>query len=318
MKLIDQLGNAVSTRNRKALELYDTAVAQLNVFRIDPMATIESALAEDPSFVMAHAFKAGVLLTTSERGAESAIAAALDAAAAHQGHALDRELAHLQGRASVAERRFRRRPPRSMAASPPSIRATCWRCRSRTCAISCSATRRCCATVRRRRCARGAIVKVPSGIVLGMHAFGLEECGHWDSAEIAGRSAIELNPADAWAAHAVAHVMEMSGRTREGIEWLESHRAWLERAELLRVPQLVAHRPLPPGKRRSRFRARRLRHAHPSRSVSCRDGNGGRFRAPVAPAIARRGRRRSMERAGGELADLRRRRLLRLQRRARA
>ena len=78
------------------------------------------------------------------------------------------------------------------------------------------------------------------GAILGMHAFGLEECGAYDDAEAIGRRAVELNPADIWAAHAVTHVFEMRGQTRSGIDWIKEHRAGLERGQLLRLPQLVA------------------------------------------------------------------------------
>lgn len=57
------------------------------------------------------------------------------------------------------------------------------------------------------------------GYMLGMHAFGLEEAGCYREAERTGRRAVEINPADAWAVHAVAHVMEMEGRHREGVGW---------------------------------------------------------------------------------------------------
>jgi tetratricopeptide (TPR) repeat protein len=60
------------------------------------------------------------------------------------------------------------------------------------------------------------------GYVLGMHAFGLEETGLYDRAEDAGRKALELNRRDPWAVHAVAHVLEMQGRIREGMEFLGS------------------------------------------------------------------------------------------------
>ncbi|MBB5372047.1 tetratricopeptide repeat protein [Acidocella aromatica] len=58
------------------------------------------------------------------------------------------------------------------------------------------------------------------GYVLGMAAFGLEESGDYEAAERAGREAVEINPADTWAIHAVAHVLEMQGRADEGIAWL--------------------------------------------------------------------------------------------------
>jgi tetratricopeptide (TPR) repeat protein len=60
------------------------------------------------------------------------------------------------------------------------------------------------------------------GFVLGCHAFGLEEAGDYAAAERAGRRAIELNRADIWAAHAVAHVLEMQNRTREGVAWVDA------------------------------------------------------------------------------------------------
>jgi tetratricopeptide (TPR) repeat protein len=59
------------------------------------------------------------------------------------------------------------------------------------------------------------------GFVLGCHAFGLEETGAYAEAEHTGREAIEYNPADIWAAHAMQHVFEMTGRPRDGIAWTE-------------------------------------------------------------------------------------------------
>jgi hypothetical protein len=57
-------------------------------------------------------------------------------------------------------------------------------------------------------------------ILLGMHAFGLEETGDYARAEESGRRAVELQPLDSWAHHAVAHVMEMQGRPEDGIGWM--------------------------------------------------------------------------------------------------
>lgn len=54
------------------------------------------------------------------------------------------------------------------------------------------------------------------GFFLGCRAFALEETGDFTSAEETGLMAITHQPDDMWGLHAVAHVMEMTGRTREG------------------------------------------------------------------------------------------------------
>ncbi|HEX7116427.1 MAG TPA: tetratricopeptide repeat protein [Steroidobacter sp.] len=220
MKLADRFGNAVSTRNPKALELYDCAVAELNVYRIDPLATIDAALAEDPSFVMAHCFKAGVLATTSERS-EPAMSAAIEAAERNAGTALERERMHIAAARAWMNGDFALSTklygdivaeyPRDLFALQVAhlcdfLLGNAPMLRDRP------------AQVLRAWGER----ETERGVILGMHAFGLEECGRYEQAEVAGKKAIELNPADAWAAHAVAHVMEMTGRTRDGIEWLQS------------------------------------------------------------------------------------------------
>jgi hypothetical protein len=55
-----------------------------------------------------------------------------------------------------------------------------------------------------------------------MQSFGLEESGHYDAAEAAGHAALEVNPDDVWATHAVAHVLEMQGRVDEGIRFMRT------------------------------------------------------------------------------------------------
>jgi tetratricopeptide (TPR) repeat protein len=65
------------------------------------------------------------------------------------------------------------------------------------------------------------------GTILSCHCFSHEECGDYAIAEPSGRVAIEIDPADVWGTHAVAHIMEMQGRHAEGITWLEElERHW--------------------------------------------------------------------------------------------
>jgi len=58
------------------------------------------------------------------------------------------------------------------------------------------------------------------GFMLGNYAFTLEETGEYEKAERAGRKAVEIDPADIWAAHAVAHVYEMQTRPKVGAAFL--------------------------------------------------------------------------------------------------
>ena len=55
----------------------------------------------------------------------------------------------------------------------------------------------------------------------GMIAFALEQSHRLEEAEEEGLRAAEIAIDDAWAHHAVAHVMETQGRAREGARWLD-------------------------------------------------------------------------------------------------
>jgi len=64
-----------------------------------------------------------------------------------------------------------------------------------------------------------------TGFVRGMQAFGLEESGHYEAAEDAGQAAIEANPDDVWAIHAVTHTYEMRGLVDTGARFLTQREA---------------------------------------------------------------------------------------------
>jgi hypothetical protein len=63
--------------------------------------------------------------------------------------------------------------------------------------------------------------------ILAMYAFGLEENGAYRQAETLARRALAIEPGLAPAIHVLAHVMEMQGRAREGLDFLAVHEtAW--------------------------------------------------------------------------------------------
>ena len=65
------------------------------------------------------------------------------------------------------------------------------------------------------------------GYLMGCHAFTLEETGEYARAETVARMGLALSPDDAWGLHAVAHVYDMTGNAKGGIEWLTGReQAW--------------------------------------------------------------------------------------------
>jgi hypothetical protein len=58
-----------------------------------------------------------------------------------------------------------------------------------------------------------------------MLAFALAESGDYGRAEDAAHAALELEPLDARACHAMAHVFEMTDRPEAGVRWMADHGA---------------------------------------------------------------------------------------------
>ena len=222
MNLTDRFGNPVSCRNRIALDLYDQAVTQLNFYRTDPIATIDEALAHrSRASSWGIASRQDCSPPPASGAAEAGIAAALDAAERHIGHALERERMHLNAARTWLSRDFAGAAklygdicaeyPRDLLALQIAhlfdfLLGHSSMLRDRPAQVLHAWGER----------------DPQRGIVLGMHAFGLEECGAYDDAEAIGRRAMELSPADIWAAHAVTHVLEMRGQTHSGIEWIKN------------------------------------------------------------------------------------------------
>ncbi|MBK7234168.1 MAG: tetratricopeptide repeat protein [Sterolibacteriaceae bacterium] len=220
----DELGNAVSGASAAAVEIYQRALHEFQCYIGDPVATIDEALAASPDFVMAHAIRAYLHLVGTEPAALPVARAAYEAA--RKLPANPRERAHLDavGHLLDGEWQAAARVLEDLAIDFPhdalALQA------GHLVDFYSGAGR-----MLRDRIAR-ALPQWSENMpgyhaLLGMHAFGLEETGHYDRAEAAGKRALEMEPRDSWAWHAVTHVMEMQGRQREGIAWLRADtEAW--------------------------------------------------------------------------------------------
>ncbi|MCC7048076.1 MAG: tetratricopeptide repeat protein [Alphaproteobacteria bacterium] len=221
--LTDRRGVPVSSASRRSLERLEQACELFHACGHDPLSIIDAALAEDPELVMGHCLRAGLLAAASDRSFVGEIARSLAAAEALGPRANDRERCHIaalrawaDGDLDTASDHYGRvliEYPRDLLALQLAHRRD----------FIAGQT-----DLLRDRVARVLPAwdgDVPGyNFVLGMHAFGLAEAGDYRRAEERGRLAVAIEPRDAWAIHAVAHVMEMQGRAREGIDWLARRR----------------------------------------------------------------------------------------------
>jgi hypothetical protein len=196
---------------------YDEAVVAFNFYRGDPLAPLDLAMAEAPEHVMAAVAKAYMLALATEPAAAvearrlHAIAAAMPADERERSHlaALDMLLRGAWVRSAVAMDMHNARWPRDLLGLQVGHLLDFFRGNARDL---------------RDRVARALPAWAPDvpghSVVTGMYAFGLEECGDYGRAEEMGRRAVDLDARDAWAHHAVAHVMEMQGRAEDGIGWM--------------------------------------------------------------------------------------------------
>lgn len=213
----DLQGNSLAGATVESAGYYDQAVASFNIYSGDPIGLIDRAIEASPDFTMAHIFKASLLGLATEPGLNEQSRAIL--AQLKNKNLNDREASHLnalnlmlEGRwtpAAQAMDRHNSRYPRDILALQTGHLMDFYSANSRNL---------------RDRMAR-VLPHWPTdlpgySIVLGMYAFGLEESGDYARAEAFGRQATDLQPLDAWAHHAVAHVLEMQGRANDGIQWM--------------------------------------------------------------------------------------------------
>jgi tetratricopeptide (TPR) repeat protein len=215
--LKDRYGNPLSTHSRAAVDKYNAALEMIRLYRGDPIAALDSAIADDPNFAMAWAARAGLLVQTTDKAYNDEADRSLQAGRASGGN--DRERAHLtaaqawrNGFMDEGATRF----ARIAQDNPTDVLAV------QTAHIGCFFLGRQHELRDWPLQALRAFKRGDDGYAAlkGMTAFGLEECGDYARAEEFGTEAVELEPRDAWAVHAVAHVHEMRGDVERGMPWL--------------------------------------------------------------------------------------------------
>ncbi|MGR2738113.1 tetratricopeptide repeat protein [Billgrantia sp. Q4P2] len=215
--LTDLQGNTLSGATAEALDLYSRSAEAFNLYRGDPVTPLDQAIESAPDFAMARILRAYLFALATEP--DAAEAARADVAAVKSYRLSDREASHvaaldhlLAGEWSAgacALDRHNMRYPHDLLALQAGHLTDFYRANARDL---------------RDRIARVLPKWTPDipgySIVLGLYAFGLEETGAYARAEATGRDALDRQPLDCWAHHAVAHVMEMQGRAEDGIGWM--------------------------------------------------------------------------------------------------
>lgn len=217
----DQFGVPLTAGGAAALRHYDAAVAKLLIFNNDPVAQVDQATAIDPGLVMGHVLKGLLCVLGTEKALLPDAQSALAAGRAVAKGASERELRHLEGLGCWIEGRLHDACAawERILIDQPDDALAMFAAHQGDFFLGQSSELRDRVARRLGSIDRGSQL---DGYYQGMHAFGLEEMADYAAAEQAGRRALASDRRDAWAVHAVAHVMEMTNRVEDGREWLES------------------------------------------------------------------------------------------------
>ena len=220
MNGVDARGCRISGATPAALQAFERALSAFQGWRGGADAALALALQEAPSFVMAHALQAYLLVCSRDprrvRSARAVLAraAGLRCNERERGHlaAISAVLADDYEGAKARLGELLRRHPRDALALQVAhafdyITGDVARLRDRVAAV---------------------LPAWSSGLpgyhaVLAMHAFGLEECAEYERAEESARAALALDAFDARAHHVMAHVFEMTERADAGARWMNEH-----------------------------------------------------------------------------------------------
>ena len=217
----DQFGVLMTTSDAAAVRQFDVAVARLMTFSNDPVAEVDKATSLDPGLVMGHVLKGLLCVLGTEKSLLPDARAALAAGQATAKGATTREQQHLRALEAWVDGRLNGACAtwESILVEQPDDALAMFAAHQGDFFLGQSSELRDRVARRLPEIDRGSKLE---GYYQGMYAFGLEEMADYARAEDAGRRAVASDPRDAWAIHAVTHVMEMTNRVEDGQHWLES------------------------------------------------------------------------------------------------
>jgi hypothetical protein len=215
----DARGLELSTDSDAAARLFDRAVEHYLKYHADTMGLVNEALAADPGFVMGHCLKAYLMLVGGNPAHRPAVAASLAAAQAGVATACRRERRHVAalaawqrgalGEAFAVWRVLLDDDPTDLLALR--ISDTTYFRFGQTRSVLEQAD----------RLAPSWSAELPGyECFQTVWAFAHEEAGDTAGAERAVDSAYQRDPANFFAHHVKAHILEMDCRPREGNDWL--------------------------------------------------------------------------------------------------
>jgi len=221
MSQSDLHGLPISTASAAAAGAFNTTVLSYLRYRADVSANLQATLAADPDFALAHVLKGYLMMLAFKQAYVPVAVQARDAAAGLIGRANAREQAHaaalrhwidgdLDRTLAVWEQILDEHPRDVLALRLHHFNAF-WLGRPGAMAREAE-----------KALPRYGTALAGWGTLLACRCFAHEELGNYTLAEASGRDAIDVDKGDLWAAHAVAHVLEMQGRAGEGIDWLAS------------------------------------------------------------------------------------------------
>ena len=233
----DLQGLSITGSDASAAAL-DDAIHGYCAWRDDPIATLTAATVVDPGFPIGHSATATLYLLNGFRGDNPAVLSEIARAEAAIGGSTPREQMHLAASKAWAAGEIIRAAgiweeillDHPMDALALRFAHDTYFFLGHSNSLRDSAA---------RVLSRWDRTNPNYGFVLGQYAFGLEESGELARAEAVAREALHINREDAWATHAVAHVMEMASRQEDGIrflndtvedwikgKWLAVHNSW--------------------------------------------------------------------------------------------